>query len=515
MFKSLLNFSSVKRSRHGVENVPRQYNSYATISGVQSAIKYEYTERGMALGSEIETLIAEFSAGYKRKVAQLRSSGELRIMEGKAPMSVAGYRFLAQQALQATKDFNLSLTCHAFLLLCWNLMARSITTANLRLEHVTWRGDALVIEYGLAKNDQTGEMSYPRHVYANPSCPEICPILSSLAILMFTQPPRNVGLSTLLFGPKERFSTWLAATCHTCQEEILALGLSISEIGSHSFRKGVATELANCPGGPHAVSIWLRAGWSLGNVQSRYIFQGAGGDQFAGRAASGLSVNDVSFASLPPHFHGVVLSPIQWDSILPGYSSFYPATFRCAVPYLLASLVHHYAWLKLNLNPNHPLLLSHAWTSGILPQLFPQVLTGVLENTTSRMVATGIPPHVPLSIQLQSVKSAVENIGTSIQKKLELIPDQISTAIQNQCRSSRVEPVTMEVLNNSLQEFGDNIIKRIESITTLRSPNMHENTPNLPSATPSPLNYWWVNQRQFATSKLHCPKGKLYDLWNL
>ncbi|KAF0748972.1 hypothetical protein AaE_007180 [Aphanomyces astaci] len=88
--KSLLNFSSVKRSRHGVENVPRQYNSYATISGVQSAIKYEYTERGMALGSEIETLIAEFSAGYKRKVAQLRSSGELRIMEGKAPMSVAG-----------------------------------------------------------------------------------------------------------------------------------------------------------------------------------------------------------------------------------------------------------------------------------------------------------------------------------------------------------------------------------------------------------------------------------------
>ncbi|ETV73965.1 hypothetical protein H257_11281 [Aphanomyces astaci] len=38
---------------------------------------------------------------------------------------------------------------------------------------------------------------------------------------------------------------------------------------------------------------------------------------------------------------------------------------------------------------------------------------------------------------------------------------------------------------------------------------MHENTPNVPSATPSPLNYWWVNQRQFATSKLHCPKGKL------
>ena len=38
-------------------------------------------------------------------------------------------------------------------------------------------GDALVVDYALAKNDQEGEMTYPRHIYANPSIPVICPIL--------------------------------------------------------------------------------------------------------------------------------------------------------------------------------------------------------------------------------------------------------------------------------------------------------------------------------------------------
>ena len=46
-----------------------------------------------------------------------------------------------------------------------------------------------------------------------------------------------------------------------------------------------------------------RAGWSLGSVQSRYVFEGAGGDQFVGRAATGLSTNDPDFAILPPHFN--------------------------------------------------------------------------------------------------------------------------------------------------------------------------------------------------------------------
>ena len=67
----------------------------------------------------------------------------------------------------------------------------------------------------------------------------------------------------------------------------MAMGMSITDIGTHSCRKGAATAISNCPGGPQSVSIWLRAGWSLGSVQDRYIFAGSGGDQFVGRAAAG------------------------------------------------------------------------------------------------------------------------------------------------------------------------------------------------------------------------------------
>jgi len=57
------------------------------------------------------------------------------------------------------------------------------------------------------------------------------------------------------------------------------------------------------PGGPTAIAIYLRAGWSLGNVQQRYILAGDGGDQVCGRAATGLKITDPSFAALPPHFN--------------------------------------------------------------------------------------------------------------------------------------------------------------------------------------------------------------------
>lgn len=40
-----------------------------------------------------------------------------------------------------------------------------------------------------------------------------------------------------------------------------------------------------------AVQVYLRAGWSLGNVQDRYIFAGPGGDQLVGRAVCGLPID--------------------------------------------------------------------------------------------------------------------------------------------------------------------------------------------------------------------------------
>ncbi|ETV70773.1 hypothetical protein H257_13856 [Aphanomyces astaci] len=130
-------------------------------------------------------------------------------------------------------------------------MARAVSASTLRYEHVSWKNDALEIQYGVMKNDQDGHMSFARHVYANPLNPEICPVLS-LGVLLFTRGANLPGSPSLVFGynAKEHFSTWLRNTCSNSEDDIVSMGLAISDIGTHSFRKDVASSLSNCPGGP-------------------------------------------------------------------------------------------------------------------------------------------------------------------------------------------------------------------------------------------------------------------------
>ena len=117
------------------------------------------------------------------------------------------------------------------------------------------------------------------------------------------------------------------------------------DVGTHSFRKGVATFCSGFIGGPSVIAIFLRAGWSLGQVQDRYIQFCEGGDQLAGRIAAGLNYNTgADFAVLPPHFSGHALTPEEWLIILPYYES-YPVNFQAVLPFLLASLVYHWDWI--------------------------------------------------------------------------------------------------------------------------------------------------------------------------
>ena len=76
-----------------------------------------------------------------------------------------------------------------------------------------------------------------------------------------------------------RFGKWLREVLGHSATSLQALGNASVDLGSHSFRKGVATHVAACPAGPSPVNVFLRAGWSLGAVTSRYIFAGQGGDQ--------------------------------------------------------------------------------------------------------------------------------------------------------------------------------------------------------------------------------------------
>ncbi|KAF0702664.1 hypothetical protein AaE_015793 [Aphanomyces astaci] len=386
-------------------------------------------------------------------------------------------------------------------------MSRSVSAASIMLNHIVWEGDCLVIRFGRLKNDQEGKHCAPRHVYANPLQPYVCPILS-LAILVFTRGVRQENGPVLLFGhnAKERFAKWLSATCSASKDTILSMGLNITEIGTHSLRKGVATALTNTPGGPQAVSVWLRAGWSLGGVQGRYIFAGSGGDQFVGRASAGLNVNDASFATLPPHFHGPVLSVEQWKCIVPGYDSHYPPTFRTTMPFLLASLVHHRVWLKQHLSPSHPLLFSLVWSSGLLVDLADEVLLGVMCNPVSKMMATGIPPHVAQSDKIQTLENEVKMLGSTIQQKLDEMPAIVAGELMAQGGMSGSSQLTTGAFHQGLSQLRESILRDLQQPRLSVDPMVPAESSTTTDASSTP-----EFSRGFPT-QFRFPKCKLSEL---
>ena len=127
-----------------------------------------------------------------------------------------------------------------------------------------------------------------------------------------------------------------------------------------------------------------------------------------------MDVNDVAFGDLPPHFSTLSLTQNEWESILPGYTHFYPSCFRRAVPYLLASIVYHSEWLKSIVAKDHPFFRCLLWTSRIVPTLVSQVQSGNLTNASTNMRATGVPPHVVLSSRMSNMESTLTSLNETV-----------------------------------------------------------------------------------------------------
>lgn len=165
--------------------------------------------------------------------------------EGKAALSVDAYIHLCMTTLQATTDFGLNIFMHAFLVLSWTLINRSVNTGNINYAHIFYAGDHLLINQPRNKTDQAGEKAYARSVFANPVKPEVCPILA-IALQVFIAVDYT-GQCTeeakpLLFGKpgaEGRFSEALAKMMKKKQTLINYLGSAdAQDIGTHSIRKG-------------------------------------------------------------------------------------------------------------------------------------------------------------------------------------------------------------------------------------------------------------------------------------
>eukprot|EP00644_Phytophthora_capsici_P004122 jgi/Phyca11/110086/e_gw1.17.634.1 len=171
------------------------------------------------------------------------------------------------------------------------------------------------------KNDQEGSRPRdPRHVYANPIMPEVCPVLGFavyFAVLGFSNDAK-------LFSGGNQYSRFLKVLKRVLEGDFMQ------------------------------------------NVLEEYIRFEAAGDMVVGRYVSGLPFDSPKFAILPPFFatHSgdnddkiELRKCIQFalDAVFPGG----PPNLKMVCQFGLASLLYHKAFLQQTLPSTHLLFSLH------------------------------------------------------------------------------------------------------------------------------------------------------------
>jgi hypothetical protein len=496
--------------------------SISSVKQYKSALKWQYKEHRLILDPEVDQELDTLLRGYQRRVSELKLDGKMPVFEGKYHLPFAGYRTLAA-LLFRSQPFNQMLFAWPFLILQWNLIARTATVSSMMMEHIGWEGDALLISTPKHKGDQEGVKCFARHLYANPSDPAICPVLA-LAVITFVRSLRHDPSSTspatlpsfrVFDGPNSnaRFSdTLLRIISSVPASDVHLLGGEKKQLGTHSIRKGAASYCAGMINGPSTVQVFLRAGWSLGNVQDRYLFAGAGGDQLTGRTLSGLPFNDSSFASLPPHFSQEGAQMICWDSILPLHSRL-PDTFKQALPHLLASICYHEPWLRSTLPPHHPLFSSHLFASGAMAALKPHVVTGCSRCPVTGMMATGIPAHLVMTSELTAVVSHTQQLREAVLARCDELPAEVTNVMLSKFSINGAIPVTMdnmrEMLNTVMAQMRTEI-RDAHAADMQAMPSLIE-----PPVDPRFQLWTWGGRLHMVPQGWIFPSTNVKDTWNL
>ena len=141
-------------------------------------------------------------------------------------------------------------------------------------------------------------------MYANPKQPYIYPILA-LSRYVDCNPQVLNGIYKLFESknPHQRYIKAFQRILEDNEDMFKSMGVEISELGSHSIRKGSALRCSTgCTVSRPMVSICLRAGWSINSVKERYIHYEKASDQFVGRTVTGLNVTSEEFGISPCYF---------------------------------------------------------------------------------------------------------------------------------------------------------------------------------------------------------------------
>lgn len=394
--------------------------SISCIQQYKSALVWHMDQFNMKLSDSANSRINKIIGGYKTMVAEKKSRGIMPQKEGKSHLSILQYNDICTIFAKMMPDgprrghFE-GVFAWVFTTLMWNTVGRSINVAELRCCHFNWENDSLLVTFSQTKGDRSGESTCdPKHIFANPTNPAVCPITSLCVYLMLHKTENKIFAGN---NEARRYGQILATTLRTIGFQVSG---SPEDIGTHSNRKGAATYCNSFPCGPTPLQIYLRAGWSIGKVQDRYLFNGSGGDCLVGRTLAGLCPTSEEFALLTPHFHESDLNYISdelgWENIFPGYSS-YTQGLKSAAPYLFASFVYNFPYLNNLLGSNHVLYSSNtvmATKANIIRTLRNRVHYCTGQCSGCRMVASGVPPQHATTLEMVKMKEQVRKLEETV-----------------------------------------------------------------------------------------------------
>lgn len=435
--------------------------------------------------TEMDEELKEFFGGLKRLVAARIQTKNGRIKEGKDPLDFGLYEYLCKQLLKYSIKGDFIFT-HTFLTISWNLMCRAKSAETIKLEHLDWKNDSLQIYFCTMKNDQSGEKPrHPRHIYSNPLNPSICPILSlGVYLLSFNFEKYDSSESSLnLFSgasQRDRYRKDLLKLLKLNEVvmELKSRGISEKDLGTHSVRKGASSYVASgTTAGPSGIAIALRAGWTLGGVEDRYLKYQPAGDMHVGRTVCGLPIEQKEFGILPPHF----LEDYDITKYVKLCMPTIPESLLYVAKNCLASVVYHSRFLRETLPHNHRVFSSPLFSDRtIYDYLANKVVCGYSTNEDP-MKPTGLTPNVSVCSRLHDLEEKVAELTSTIPRIAPQVVDGVINVLEE--RAIGAGTVTSNGLENTINKCLDKcgVFKLVDKIDQLGNPKSTERNKNLTS----------------------------------
>jgi hypothetical protein len=510
-----------------ISNVKRdgEYLKATSYASHKSALHHLFRMCRQTLSTEFDDEWAELIKGLKRDIAKQTQDGHGKMTSGKDPLDFALYQYLSKYLLG--KGSNEAIFAHCFLTMTWNLICRAGSTVSICLNHLKWKNDSMLVYFSHMKNDQLGDKPRdPRHIYANPILPDICPVLSlGIYLLCF---PSSLS-KTKLFDGKDQYDRFRKIMGRTfenkeCIAELSRRGIYSEDIGTHSIRKGAATFCASgSTACPSPIALHLRAGWALGGVQDTYMRYQAAGDQHVGRTVSGLPTSSVNFAALPPHFEEATDKvKLLIDRVVKICFPNARSEFMHVARYCLASVTYHSAYLRTVLPRTHPLFNTPIFLNGTYLKKLVKIVT---INESDSYTATGLPPHISLLSEMKRIRGDIYNVLP----KLESVSVDVVEGVVRELEDRAIGAGTVtrdglrDLLKTTLQESG-----LMSVLDMIQNPAMHVNNEDavdhikvclnslpdnfeIPSGTPHAMYTAW----HFGNSELKWPPLKGLKAFNM